>query len=137
VSSVGTFVDVDAFSVFPFFSIRTFAYESAWFVDAVLGGVAVVDIELALVDVVALVGLSVQSKTGWTVFVANEAWVCVGTNFVVIAVVSIVVAFVDVDTFTVFFLVSLGTDAAASLFVAFSDKSGFAVAVVIAVCVFA
>jgi hypothetical protein len=59
VSSVGAFVDIDAFSVFPLFAIGTFAYESAWFVDAVLGGVAVVNVEFALVDVVALVGLSV------------------------------------------------------------------------------
>jgi hypothetical protein len=51
--------------------------------------------------------------------------------------VSIVVAFVDVDTFTVLFLVSLGTDAAAGLFVAFSDKSRFAVAVEASVGVFA
>ena len=58
-SSIGAFVDVNAFFVFPFFSIWTFAYKSAWFVLAVLGGVAVVDIEIALVDVVALIGLSV------------------------------------------------------------------------------
>jgi hypothetical protein len=51
--------------------------------------------------------------------------------------VSIVVAFVNVDTFTVLFLVAVGADAVAGLLVAFSDKSRFAVAVEASVGVFA
>jgi hypothetical protein len=93
--------------------------------------VAVVGIVGAFIDVDTLVVN--EHISSWTVFGTSPTAGSVSADFVVIAVISIVVTFVDVDTFTVFFLVSLGTDTIA----VFLDKSGFAVAVKVAVCVFA